>query len=51
MWCLPQEEDVEVCEQSSHRLALQNMDWDKISAQDLMILFNSFKPPTGVVKR
>ena len=33
------------------RLALCNFDWMNISAKDLMLLFSSFKPPTGNIMR
>ncbi|XP_075557757.1 ESF1 homolog [Dermacentor variabilis] len=35
----------------SRRLALCNLDWDKLRAHDLFMLLNSFKPPGGIVQR
>lgn len=42
--------DAETTEKATHRLAACNMDWDRIRATDLMVLFNSFVPPTGSIK-
>lgn len=39
-WAEP--EDVKYGEDQTHRLAVQNLDWDHISAQDLFFLFSSF---------
>ncbi|XP_064478666.1 ESF1 homolog [Ornithodoros turicata] len=36
-------------EDASRRLALCNLDWDKLQAQDLFVLLHSFKPPEGTV--
>uniref|UniRef100_A0A3B1JLX5 ESF1, nucleolar pre-rRNA processing protein, homolog (S. cerevisiae) n=1 Tax=Astyanax mexicanus TaxID=7994 RepID=A0A3B1JLX5_ASTMX len=36
-------------EEMSRRLAVCNMDWDRIKAKDLLALFSSFKPKDGVV--
>ncbi|KAH8394486.1 hypothetical protein KR222_011838 [Zaprionus bogoriensis] len=41
--------DAECTEESTRRLAVCNMDWDRIRAQDLMVLLSSFLPPGGSV--
>lgn len=42
--------DAETTEKATYRLAACNMDWDRIRAIDMMVLFNSFVPPTGSIK-
>lgn len=42
--------DAESTEEATNRLAACNMDWDRIRATDLMVLFNSFLPPGGAIK-
>ncbi|XP_058799477.1 ESF1 homolog [Phymastichus coffea] len=44
------DKDAETTEEITCRLAACNMDWDRIRAVDLMVLFNSFLPPEGVIK-
>lgn len=34
----------------SSKVALMNYDWMNLSAQNLMLLFNSLKPPGGYIK-
>ncbi|XP_016948500.1 ESF1 homolog [Drosophila biarmipes] len=41
--------DAEHTEESTRRLAVCNMDWDRIRAEDLMVLFSSFLPPGGSI--
>ncbi|XP_069810493.1 ESF1 homolog [Dendropsophus ebraccatus] len=36
-------------DQVTRRLAVCNMDWDRLKAKDLLALFNSFKPKGGIV--
>ncbi|XP_018319855.1 ESF1 homolog [Agrilus planipennis] len=42
--------DAEQTKEVTNRFAVCNMDWDRIRAIDLMVLFNSFLPPGGVIK-
>ncbi|CAH0560192.1 unnamed protein product [Brassicogethes aeneus] len=42
--------EAESTEEATNRLAVCNMDWDRIRAVDLLVLFNSFLPPGGVAK-
>ncbi|XP_057329046.1 ESF1 homolog [Microplitis mediator] len=44
------DKDAEQVDEPTERLALCNMDWDKIRAVDLMVLFTSFLPPGGLVR-
>lgn len=42
-------QEAETTDESTKRLAVCNMDWDRIRAVDLMVLFNSFLPPGGSI--
>lgn len=41
--------DAETTEESSNRLAVCNMDWDRIRASDIMVVCSSFLPPGGSI--
>uniref|UniRef100_A0A0K8W1R9 ESF1 n=1 Tax=Bactrocera latifrons TaxID=174628 RepID=A0A0K8W1R9_BACLA len=43
------DQEAETTDESTNRLAVCNMDWDRIRAVDLMVLFSSFLPPGGSV--
>ncbi|XP_011634209.1 ESF1 homolog [Pogonomyrmex barbatus] len=44
------DKEAETTDEITHRLAICNMDWDRIRAVDLMILLNSFLPSGGLVR-
>ncbi|KZC06127.1 PREDICTED: ESF1 homolog [Dufourea novaeangliae] len=44
------DKEAHTTDEITHRLAVCNMDWDRIRAVDLMVLFNSFLPNGGVIR-
>lgn len=44
------DKEAETTDEITHRLAVCNMDWDRIRAVDLMVLFNSFLPTGGFIR-
>ncbi|XP_078040331.1 ESF1 homolog isoform X2 [Augochlora pura] len=44
------DKEADTTDEITHRLAVCNMDWDRIRAVDLMVLFNSFLPSGGVIR-
>lgn len=44
------DKDAEKTDEITKRLAVCNMDWDRIRASDLMVLFSSFLPTGGLIE-
>ncbi|KAK9883592.1 hypothetical protein WA026_001768 [Henosepilachna vigintioctopunctata] len=42
--------EADTTEEITHRLAVCNMDWDRIHAVDIWVLLNSFLPPGGEIQ-
>lgn len=43
------DKDADLTNDITNRLAVCNMDWDRIRAVDLMVLFNSFLPSKALI--
>lgn len=44
------DKDADKTDEITNRLAVCNMDWDRIRAVDMMVLFNSFLPQGGLIR-
>ncbi|XP_076662015.1 ESF1 homolog isoform X2 [Halictus rubicundus] len=44
------DKEADTTDEITHRLAVCNMDWDRIRAVDLIVLFNSFLPSGGIIR-
>ncbi|XP_067124306.1 ESF1 homolog [Centruroides vittatus] len=42
--------DAPEIEKPTKRIAVCNMNWDRIKAEDILVLLNSFKPPDGAIQ-